>query len=79
MFPALAAGARGLGLIQGLALTPEFIPRGGEIVNLLFDAGILANFAGGLVLRFLPPLVISREEIDELLAALARIFAELVD
>jgi acetylornithine aminotransferase/acetylornithine/N-succinyldiaminopimelate aminotransferase len=79
MFPAIAAGSRGLGLIQGLALTPEYIPRGGEIVNLLFDAGVLANFAGGLVLRFLPPLVVSRAEIDELLAVLARIFAELAD
>jgi acetylornithine aminotransferase/acetylornithine/N-succinyldiaminopimelate aminotransferase len=79
MFPAIASGARGLGLIQGLALTPEFVPRGGEIVSLLFDAGILANFAGGLVLRFLPPLVISRAEIDELLAALAGIFAELAN
>jgi acetylornithine/succinyldiaminopimelate/putrescine aminotransferase len=79
MFPAIASGARGLGLIQGLALTPEFVPRGGEIVSLLFDAGILANFAGGLVLRFLPPLVISRAEIDELLAALARIFGELAN
>lgn len=76
-FPAIAAGARGMGLIQGLALTPEFIPRGGEIVNRLFDAGALANFAGGLVLRFLPPLVVSRDEIDELLAALARIFEEM--
>ncbi len=76
-FPTIGAGARGMGLIQGLALTPEFIPRGGEIVNRLFDAGVLANFAGGLVLRFLPPLVVSRDEIDELLAALARIFAEM--
>ncbi|NTV13645.1 MAG: aspartate aminotransferase family protein [Desulfobulbaceae bacterium] len=78
-FPAIGAGARGMGLIQGLALTPEFVPRGGEIVNQLFAAGVLANFAGGLVLRFLPPLVVSRGEIDELLAALARIFAEMAD
>ncbi len=79
MFPAIAAGARGMGLIQGLALTREYIPRGGEIVNLLFDAGILANFAGGQVLRFLPPLIITRLDIDELLATLARIFAELAN
>jgi len=79
MFPAIAVGARGLGLIQGLALTPDYIPRGGEIVNLLFDAGILANFAGGQVLRFLPPLIVTRPEIDELLAALARIFADLAN
>jgi len=78
-FPTIGAGARGMGLIQGLTLTPEFIPKGGEIVNRLFDAGVLANFAGGLVLRFLPPLVVSRDEIDELLAALARIFAEMAD
>jgi acetylornithine aminotransferase/acetylornithine/N-succinyldiaminopimelate aminotransferase len=79
MFPAIGAGARGMGLIQGLALSPEFIPRGPEIVNRLFEAGVLANFAGGLVLRFLPPLVVSRAEIDELLAALARVFAEMLD
>ena len=77
IFPTIVAGARGMGLIQGLALTPEFIPRGGEIVNRLFAAGVLANFAGGLVLRFLPPLVVSRAEIDEMLVALAGIFTEM--
>ncbi|MFN2365842.1 MAG: aspartate aminotransferase family protein [Desulfurivibrionaceae bacterium] len=76
-YSAIAVGVRGMGLIQGLILTPEFVAKGPMIVNKLFEAGILANFAGNIALRFLPPLVIGREEIDRLAAALDRIFAEM--
>jgi len=75
-YPKIAEGVRGMGLIQGIILTPEYIGQGAEIVNKLFKAGILANFAGNIALRFLPPLVISRAEIDQLTAALDKIFAE---
>jgi len=74
--PAMASGCRGLGLIRGLALTPEYVDKGAQIVNRLFEMGFLANFAGNAVLRFLPPLIISREEIDQLTQALDEVFAE---
>lgn len=75
-FPALAVGARGMGLIRGLALTEKGIALGGDMVNKMFAKGVLINFAGNAALRFLPPLIISREEIDELLAALGEVLAE---
>lgn len=76
-YPDIAVGSRGMGLIQGLILTPAYIDQGADIVNRLFEAGILANFAGNIALRFLPPLVVSREEIDQLAVALDKIFAEM--
>lgn len=75
-FPALAEGARGMGLIRGLVLTEKGVAQGGDMVNKMFDRGVLINFAGNAALRFLPPLIISREEIDQLLVALAEVLAE---
>jgi acetylornithine/N-succinyldiaminopimelate aminotransferase len=60
----LVEGVRGLGLIQGLVLRPEAVSHGPGIVNRLFEQGILLNFAGNTTLRCLPPLVVSRAEID---------------
>ena len=76
-FPSLAAGVRGTGLIQGLVLTPAGIEQGGSIVKLLFERGVLVNFAGNVALRFIPPLVVGRKEIDLLVEKLAGVFAEL--
>jgi len=75
-FPGLATGARGMGLIRGLVLTEKGIEHGADMVNKLFEKGVLINFAGNVVLRFLPPLIISKEEIDQLLAALGDVLAE---
>jgi len=75
-FPALASGARGMGLIRGLVLTEKGIEHGADMVNKLFAKGILINFAGNAVLRFLPPLIITREEIDRLLTVLGEVLTE---
>ncbi len=64
---------RGLGLM--LALDLEF--AGGEIVEACREKGLLINCAATTVLRFLPPLNVTREEIDEALAILDAVFAEL--
>jgi len=72
-FPALATGTRGMGLILGLVLTEAGQAQGMAMVRAMFDRGLLANFAGGQVLRFLPPLVVSREEIDRALAIVAEV------
>ena len=76
-FPQIAQPSRGLGLIQGLPLTEAFVPQGAAIVSRLFEKGVLINFAGNKVLRFLPPLVVTNSEIDELAAALDEVFSEL--
>lgn len=66
-YPAKISEARGLGLIQGLVLTPEFQGEGPRLVQELFAQGLLLNFAGNIALRFLPPLVVSETEIDQAL------------
>jgi len=70
-FPAKAAEVRGMGLIQGLVLREEFRAEGPTIVRQLFEQGLLLNFAGNTALRFLPPLVVSEEEIDRAVALVA--------
>lgn len=74
--PELASGARGMGLIRALVLTEDGIKQGGDMVKMLFDNGVLINFAGNSVLRFLPPLIITKEEIDQLLSALDEVLTE---
>lgn len=74
--PKIATGVRGKGLIQGLVLTAEGCEQGPAIVNALFEEGILINFAGGAVLRCIPPLVVSEQEIDEMIAGLNKVLSE---
>jgi acetylornithine aminotransferase/acetylornithine/N-succinyldiaminopimelate aminotransferase len=76
-FPKLATGVRGRGMLLGLVLTDKGIEYGMDIVAKLFERGILINFAGMRVLRFIPPLIVSREEIDQLIEQLTAVLAEL--
>jgi acetylornithine aminotransferase/acetylornithine/N-succinyldiaminopimelate aminotransferase len=76
-YPKFASGQRGLGLIQGLILTQAGIEHGQAIVQKLFEGGVLINFAGNAVLRFIPPLVVSLDEIDHLIRELDRVLSEL--
>lgn len=76
-YPRIAKSVRGTGLIQGLVLTEEAIPRGGDLVMALFNKGLLLNFAGNVVLRCIPPLVVTNEEIDEMITLLDEVFSEL--
>ncbi len=75
-YPRLAVRSRGLGLIQGLLLTDQGKELGPRIVQGLFRQGLLANFAGNIALRFLPPLIVTEAEIDEAMAILTALFAE---
>ena len=45
-------------------ITDAGIEQGQAIVQKLFERGVLINFAGNAVLRFIPPLVVSRGQID---------------
>jgi acetylornithine/N-succinyldiaminopimelate aminotransferase len=62
---------RGRGLMQAVDLS---VP-GGEVASSMLDAGILVNCTADTVLRFLPPLTVSKEEIDRLVAVLASILS----
>ncbi len=60
---------RGLGLMIGV----ELKEKAGPYVQKLMEKGVIALLAGATVIRLLPPLVISREEIDTVVAALSEI------
>jgi len=76
-YPQWAAGARGLGLIRGLVLTEAGVGKGTDIVQRMFERNILINFAGNAALRFIPPLVVGREEIDAMIENLDGVLAGL--
>lgn len=61
---------RGKGLLIGLELSRE----GHPIVRDCLEKGFLINCTMDRVLRFLPPLIITKEEIDLLISSLADIF-----
>ena len=61
---------RGQGLLIGMELDFE----GKEIVTECLKQGFLINCTVNTVLRFMPPLIISKEEIDQLIDALDGIF-----
>jgi acetylornithine/succinyldiaminopimelate/putrescine aminotransferase len=61
---------RGKGLILGMELKME----GGSIVKEMIKKGVLINCTMGNVLRFLPPLIVTREEVDQVVVALEEVF-----
>lgn len=61
---------RGMGLMQGLELT---IPVG-EVSAKALENGLIVITAGSNVLRFVPPLVIEKEHVDEMIEKLKRAF-----
>ncbi len=76
-YPELVASVRGLGLILGAVLTEKGVSHGGTIVGKMLERGFLMNFAGNVALRFVPPLIVSEQEIDRLIAALDQVLGEL--
>lgn len=64
---------RGLGLMVGIELREK---AGRYLKALMEDHGVLALPAGSNVLRLLPPLIISEEEIEVGVQALARVLPE---
>ena len=49
---------------MGLMIGVELAKPGRPVVDKMFNKGVLSNAAGGNVLRIIPPLVITQEEID---------------
>ena len=60
---------RGMGLLLGMKLKIE----GDAIVNSCMEKGFLINCIQGNILRFIPPLIVEKEEIDALIACLDEI------
>ena len=68
------SGVRGLGLMIGVGLKPGVSHK--ALAQKCMDRGLLILTAGSDTLRMLPPLTISREEIDEGLAILKSVLEE---
>jgi acetylornithine/LysW-gamma-L-lysine aminotransferase len=62
---------RGLGLMIGI----ELKEKAGPYVQKLMEQGVIALLAGATVIRLLPPLVISKEEIDTVVTVLKDILS----
>ena len=57
--------------MQGLVVTGRPV---GEIINKALENGLVVISAGSNVLRMLPPLVIEKEHVDELIEKLKKSF-----
>lgn len=64
---------RGIGLMIGMELKIRAMP----LVRALADLGVQVLTAGPTVIRLLPPLVITREELDEVVVAITSVTSEM--
>ena len=62
---------RGMGLMLGIVVDKEKRP---ELVKACMDKGLLVLTAGEDAIRLLPPLVITKEEMDDALAVMKEVF-----
>jgi acetylornithine/N-succinyldiaminopimelate aminotransferase len=72
-FPRLIKDIRGKGLLLGMELTQP----GDSIVKACLEKGVLINCTSGNVLRFIPPLIVHRKEIDQLVDILNGVFSKI--
>ena len=64
---------RGMGLMQGLQITGKPV---GEVVKKALEAGLVVISAGSDVLRFVPPLIIREEHVDQMSSILEGILLD---
>lgn len=64
---------RGKGLMQGLEFDREVAP----VINKALENGVVLINAGTKIIRFLPPLVIEKEDVDAMIAVLKEAIKEL--
>lgn len=69
----IVAGHRGKGLMQGLLLN---IPVG-PVIQKAMEKGLIVISAGNNVLRIVPPLIITKEHVDEMITILCAVFDEM--
>ena len=69
-YPTLITEVRGEGLLLGAELSDKNKLTGVEIVNECMKRGAIINCTVGKVLRFIPPLIITRSHVDEVIKIL---------
>lgn len=71
-YPEQVAEVRGWGLINGLELKAETLLTSADVVKACIAEGLLLVPAGPKVVRFVPPLIVTAEEVDKALAVLEK-------
>lgn len=66
---------RGIGLMQGL----EFETPVGPIIKKALEMGLVIISAGANIIRFVPPLVIEKEHVDEMIGILSAVIEEVCE
>jgi predicted acetylornithine/succinylornithine family transaminase len=69
----IVAGARGVGLMRALELTVDALP----VIEGALKKGLLVNRTAERVVRMLPPLTVTKSEIDQAVAILDGVLADL--
>jgi acetylornithine aminotransferase len=77
-YPNLFAEVRGWGLINGLELKPDIELTSVDVVKAAMAQGLLLVPAGPKVIRFVPPLIVSAEEVDRAAQALEQAIGTLI-
>jgi acetylornithine/N-succinyldiaminopimelate aminotransferase len=72
-FPSIVAEVRGMGLLVGIELTRD----GAPLVKACMERGMLINCTAGNILRFMPALIVTEKDIDQLADILDQIFDRL--
>ena len=73
-YPSLIVDVRGEGLILGAELSSS--EHGRDIVNDCLAKGAIINCTAGKVLRFIPPLIITQEQVDEVTGIMDGVLAQ---
>ena len=73
-YPSLIVAVRGEGLILGAELSSA--EHGRDIVNGCLAKGAIINCTAGKVLRFIPPLIITQEQVEEVMNILDGVLAQ---
>lgn len=76
-YPDLFTDVRGWGLINGLEINSDIDLTSIEVVKAAMAEGLLLAPAGQKVLRFVPPLIVSQEEVEQAATILESVIAKI--
>ena len=75
-YDSLILSIRGKGLLLGAELNNVDYVR--DIVNKCLEQGLIINCTAGNILRFVPPLIINKKEVDECIGILDNVFSQYI-
>lgn len=76
-YPNVIAEVRGWGLINGMELKADIAMTSVDVVKAAMAQGVLLVPAGPKVIRFVPPLIVSAQEVDQAVQAVENAIASL--